>query len=167
MKADANQTGERVGPAVLRLGISSALADYQPLRITRCAQTDVQRLKRRRRNPPILASRHDPLTSLIGWRFKMGWDELRPGGCPADLGLLIIDCFINRCAQIEILRLKRRRRNPPILASRHDPLTSLIGWRFNGAGTSCGWEVVGRLWVCWLSVAFHKSLCSGRMFCGS
>ena len=40
---------------VLRLGISSALADYQPRRITRGAQTDALRLKRRRRNPPILA----------------------------------------------------------------------------------------------------------------
>ena len=41
---------------VLRLGISSALADYQPRRITRGAQTDALRLKRRRRNPPSLAS---------------------------------------------------------------------------------------------------------------
>ena len=40
---------------VLRLGISSALADFQPRRITRGAQTDALRLKRRRRNPPSLA----------------------------------------------------------------------------------------------------------------
>ena len=49
------EEGEAVRRAVLRVGISAALADYQPLRITRCAQTDVQRLKRRRRNPPLLA----------------------------------------------------------------------------------------------------------------
>mgnify|MGYP003281701964 CR=1 FL=1 len=49
----------------LRLGISFALADYQPLRITRCAQTDVQRLKRRKTNPPSLANHPNPTPHIL------------------------------------------------------------------------------------------------------
>ena len=52
---DAERDGGCVLGAALRLGIFPALADYQPLHITRFAQTDVQRLKRRRGNPPSLA----------------------------------------------------------------------------------------------------------------
>ena len=49
------EEGGSLRRAVLRLGISSALADYQLFPITRFAQTDGKQLKRRERNPPSLA----------------------------------------------------------------------------------------------------------------
>ena len=64
----------------LRLGISFALADYQPLRITRCAQTDVQRLKRRKRNPPSLAKPAVVSTASFRLAFS-GWEETWEAEC--------------------------------------------------------------------------------------
>ena len=66
-----------VGQAALRLGISSALADYQPFCITRFAQTDAKRLKRRRQNPPSLAMPAGPLHTFSWLTFQVGKDRCK------------------------------------------------------------------------------------------
>ncbi len=63
--------------AVLRWGILPALADYQTFCITRFAQTDAKRLKRRRQNPPSLAMPAGPLHTFSWLTFQVGKDRCK------------------------------------------------------------------------------------------
>ena len=82
----------KAGGGAGRLGILAVLADYQPRRITRCAQTDALRLKRHSQNPPSLAKPAPHLPLPYGWLLEI-W---RGRGCMGD-GVLDNNGFAALC----------------------------------------------------------------------